>query len=89
MTLNDLMEILDEAIESAEDRGHDPMSYKLTNLDPSQILFDHDDNQVVFPVESVRVFANAILHGNEEHRGWLLEAAENFIEDAEIRERRG
>lgn len=29
--------------------------------------------------EAIRAFANDILHGDSEHRSWLLEAAETFI----------
>lgn len=29
--------------------------------------------------EKVREFARAILHGDDEHRAWLLEAAEEFV----------
>ena len=32
--------------------------------------------------EGVRKFARAILHGDREHRAWLLEAAELFIRGA-------
>lgn len=34
----------------------------------------------------VRNFARAILHGDEEHRRWLLEAAEAFVEGRELPE---
>lgn len=37
----------------------------------------------------VMQFAKAILHGDEEHQAWLLEAAENFIKGKKIPERRG
>jgi hypothetical protein len=37
----------------------------------------------------VMQFAKAVLHGNEEHREWLLEAAQCFIEGKPLPERRG
>jgi len=37
----------------------------------------------------VMEFAKAILHGDEEHKEWLLEAAESFIKGQEIPARRG
>lgn len=37
------------------------------------------DWREAFADEAVREFATAILHGDDEHRAWLLEAAEAFI----------
>lgn len=34
-------------------------------------------------------FVKTILHGNEEHQAWLIEAAENFVKGRAIPERRG
>lgn len=33
-----------------------------------------------FAANRIRAFAKAILHGDAEHRRWLLDAAEAFIE---------
>jgi hypothetical protein len=34
--------------------------------------------------ESVRSFAQAILHGDERHRAWLLQAAEDWVNRADV-----
>ena len=34
--------------------------------------------------DPIRQFARAILHGDNAHRAWLLEAAEKFLEGKEI-----
>jgi hypothetical protein len=39
--------------------------------------------------EPVRAFAKAVLHGDNEHKAWLLEAAEAFIEGKPLPEPRG
>src|SRR3954468_18360273 len=39
--------------------------------------------------DSVRRFARAILHGDEDHRAWLIEAAEAFIAGKQMPEPRG
>lgn len=41
------------------------------------------------PEHPVRQFAKTILHGNQEHQEWLLEAAECFIRGEAMPERRG
>lgn len=38
---------------------------------------------------AIRAFAYAILHGDDEHRAWLIEAAEAFIVNDPIPEPRG
>lgn len=40
-------------------------------------------------MEQIRAFATAILHGDDEHRDWLLEAAERFIAGQPLPEPRG
>ncbi len=37
----------------------------------------------------IRLFAKLVLHGDDEHRGWLLEAAERFIAGEPMPEPRG
>ena len=38
---------------------------------------------------AVNVFAHAILHGNAEHKDWLLKAAEQFNDDGTVPPPRG
>jgi hypothetical protein len=39
--------------------------------------------------EQIRAFAKAILHGDDEHREWLMEAAEAFIAQSPLPPPRG
>jgi hypothetical protein len=39
--------------------------------------------------EPVRAFAKAVLHGDDEHKAWLLEAAEAFIDRKPLPAQRG
>jgi hypothetical protein len=39
--------------------------------------------------EPVRAFAKAVLHGDDEHKAWLLEAAEAFIDGKPLPAPRG
>ena len=39
--------------------------------------------------ETVKQFARAVLHGDDEHRGWLMEAAECFVAGKPLPEPRG
>lgn len=36
------------------------------------------------PADHIRAFANAILHGDEWHKAWLLAAAEAYISGEDI-----
>lgn len=42
-------------------------------------LLNPTADYVADPEEAVRAFTKAVLHGDDEHKAWLLEAAENFI----------
>jgi hypothetical protein len=67
--------MIDEVLIPVEDaRMLDAIVHKLG-------IEDSEDDPCEAIDERIRVFARAILHGDDVHKEWLLEAAEAFIKN--------
>jgi hypothetical protein len=51
----------------------------LRHTHPSRTMCKEAATELERLMGEVRAFAKAVLHGDDEHKAWLLEAAEAFI----------